>query len=154
MFLQSVGDNGFAPTALAVHPQTGDLFVSIGGRGTRGAVYRIHYAKNNRPIDPSEVAKWQPKPRSPDWRPALAKELPKAQMTNTAARLTRPEGSAGCVATSPPCGDSAQLLLGDIVGAKAKGTVFEGYTRRHPQMPSTTEAEIVSPGPPRRLPFR
>jgi putative membrane-bound dehydrogenase-like protein len=76
VFLQSVGDNGFAPTALALHPKTGDLFVSIGGRGTRGAVYRIHYAKNERPIDPAEVAKWQPKPRSLDWRPALAKELP------------------------------------------------------------------------------
>jgi len=76
VFLQSVGDNGFAPTALAVHPKTGDLFVSIGGRGTRGAVYRIRYAKNERPIDPAEVAKWQPKARSLDWAPALAKEVP------------------------------------------------------------------------------
>jgi putative heme-binding domain-containing protein len=75
IFLQSVGDNGFAPTALAVHPQTGDLFVSIGGRGTRGAVYRIHYTKNDKPIDPAEVVKWQPKPRSLDWRPGLAKDL-------------------------------------------------------------------------------
>jgi len=40
-FLQPAGDKGFAPTALAVHPHTGELFVSIGGRGTRGAVYRI-----------------------------------------------------------------------------------------------------------------
>jgi putative heme-binding domain-containing protein len=76
VFLQSVGDNGFAPTALAVHPKTGELFVSIGGRGTRGAIYRIRYAKNDRPLDPTEVAKWQPKPRSLDWKEALAKELP------------------------------------------------------------------------------
>ena len=34
VFLQSVGDNGFAPTALAVNPKTGELFVSIGGRGS------------------------------------------------------------------------------------------------------------------------
>jgi putative heme-binding domain-containing protein len=40
-FAQAVGDAGFAPTGLAVHPSTGDLFVSTGGRGTRGAVYRI-----------------------------------------------------------------------------------------------------------------
>jgi len=40
-FLEAVGESGFAPTALAVHPKTGELFVSIGGRGTRGAVYRI-----------------------------------------------------------------------------------------------------------------
>jgi putative heme-binding domain-containing protein len=45
VFLQATGDNGFAPTAAAVHPITGDLYVSIGGRGTRGAVYRIRYAK-------------------------------------------------------------------------------------------------------------
>src|SRR5205807_2356646 len=34
VFLASVGDNGFAPTAALVHPQTGDLFVTTGGRGT------------------------------------------------------------------------------------------------------------------------
>src|SRR5262249_3625233 len=45
VFLESVGDNGFAPTALAVHPRTGDMFISIGGRGTRGAVYRIRYPR-------------------------------------------------------------------------------------------------------------
>lgn len=45
VFLQATGDNGFAPTAVAVHPFTGDLYVSIGGRGTRGAVYRIRYTK-------------------------------------------------------------------------------------------------------------
>jgi putative heme-binding domain-containing protein len=90
VFLQSVGDNGFAPTALAVHPQTGDLYVSIGGRGTRGAVYRIHYTKNDKPIDPAEVAKWQPKPRSLDWRAALAKELPaQAKSENDAAGRLR-----------------------------------------------------------------
>jgi putative membrane-bound dehydrogenase-like protein len=43
VFLESVGDNGFAPTDAVVHPATGDLFISIGGRGTRGAVYRVRY---------------------------------------------------------------------------------------------------------------
>jgi putative heme-binding domain-containing protein len=43
VFLQAVGENGFAPTGIVVHPKTGDLFISIGGRGTRGAVYRVHY---------------------------------------------------------------------------------------------------------------
>ena len=44
VFLECTGDNGFAPTAALVHPETGDLFIAIGGRGTRGAVYRVHYA--------------------------------------------------------------------------------------------------------------
>jgi putative heme-binding domain-containing protein len=43
VFLEAVGENGFAPTGIVVHPKTGDLFISIGGRGTRGAVYRVHY---------------------------------------------------------------------------------------------------------------
>jgi putative heme-binding domain-containing protein len=47
-FLQSSGDLGLAPTALAVHPLTGDLYVAIGGRGTRGAVYRISYPAGER----------------------------------------------------------------------------------------------------------
>jgi putative heme-binding domain-containing protein len=41
VFLHATGSLGFAPTGLAVHPLTGDLFISIGGRGTRGGVYRV-----------------------------------------------------------------------------------------------------------------
>ncbi len=70
-FLRSVGDNGFAPTAAAVHPTTGDLYVAIGGRGTRGAVYRIRYAKGlpgARPLPP-------PATRSLAWRPGSQAEL-------------------------------------------------------------------------------
>jgi putative heme-binding domain-containing protein len=42
VFLEPIGSNGFAPTDACVAPD-GSLFVSIGGRGTRGAVYRIEY---------------------------------------------------------------------------------------------------------------
>jgi putative membrane-bound dehydrogenase-like protein len=43
VFLEPVGNHGFAPTDLAVAPD-GSLYVSIGGRGTRGGVFRIEYA--------------------------------------------------------------------------------------------------------------
>jgi len=39
-FMTATGQNGFAPTDAEVGPD-GSLFVSIGGRGTRGGVYRI-----------------------------------------------------------------------------------------------------------------
>ncbi len=39
-FMTAVGEHGFAPTDAEVGPD-GSLFVSVGGRGTRGAVYRI-----------------------------------------------------------------------------------------------------------------
>jgi len=45
VFLESTGTNGFAPTAARVAPD-GSLFVSIGGRGTRGGVYRVEYLVN------------------------------------------------------------------------------------------------------------
>jgi putative heme-binding domain-containing protein len=77
MFLQAVGENGFAPTAAAVHPLTGDLFVSIGGRGTRGAVYRIRYPKGLRPFKDAELAALRVRPRSLDWRPEMEKDLPR-----------------------------------------------------------------------------
>ena len=42
LFLEPIGTHGFAPTDAVVAPD-GSLFVSIGGRKTRGAVYRIEF---------------------------------------------------------------------------------------------------------------
>jgi putative membrane-bound dehydrogenase-like protein len=48
IFLEAMGNHGFAPTDVAVS-RDGSLFVSIGGRRTRGGVYRIEYtAAGNR----------------------------------------------------------------------------------------------------------
>jgi putative heme-binding domain-containing protein len=71
LFLRSVGDNGFAPTAAAVHPRTGDLYLSIGGRGTRGAVYRVRYAKGAPGPKPPEAIR----PHALAWRPAAKADL-------------------------------------------------------------------------------
>ena len=57
IFLEATGTSGFAPTAVAVHPQTGELFVSIGGRGTRGGVYRISHEKADANPKPLPMAK-------------------------------------------------------------------------------------------------
>ncbi|HEY2895314.1 MAG TPA: hypothetical protein VGJ16_13910, partial [Pirellulales bacterium] len=43
IFMQTTGETGFAPCDLAVGSD-GDLFVAIGGRRTRGSVFRVHYA--------------------------------------------------------------------------------------------------------------
>lgn len=42
VFLEPIGTQGFAPTDVVVAPD-GSLYLSIGGRKTRGAVYRIQY---------------------------------------------------------------------------------------------------------------
>lgn len=41
-FMSGVGEFGFAPTDIAVG-KDGSLFICVGGRGTRGGVYRIRY---------------------------------------------------------------------------------------------------------------
>src|SRR5262249_14083915 len=73
IFLESVGDNGFAPTAAVVHPKTGDLFISIGGRGTRGAVYRIRYPQELRAEE--TAATLQVQRRSALWQATAAQGL-------------------------------------------------------------------------------
>jgi putative heme-binding domain-containing protein len=70
VFLEAVGEEGFAPTALAVHPTTGDLFVCIGGRGTRGAVYRIRHKGGAKNIDRVALAKMALPKRSLEWSDA------------------------------------------------------------------------------------
>ncbi len=44
VFMEGVGSFGFAPTDAEVGPD-GSLYVSIGGRGTRGGVYKVTYGK-------------------------------------------------------------------------------------------------------------
>lgn len=46
VFMQTTGDVGFAPTDMVVGPN-GDLFIAIGGRGTRGSVFRVTYKGPN-----------------------------------------------------------------------------------------------------------
>jgi putative heme-binding domain-containing protein len=75
VFLEAVGDNGFAPTAAVVHPKTGDLFIAIGGRGTRGAVYRIRYPERAGKVDAAALARLQIKPCSLAWPPEQRAEL-------------------------------------------------------------------------------
>lgn len=40
-FIEPKGESGFAPTSIAFHPTTGEMFVSMGGRGTQGSIFRI-----------------------------------------------------------------------------------------------------------------
>lgn len=48
LFMSAAGDHGFAPTDAEVAPD-GSLFVSVGGRGLRGTVYRISYGTSDVP---------------------------------------------------------------------------------------------------------
>jgi putative membrane-bound dehydrogenase-like protein len=90
VFLEAVGDAGFAPTSAAVHPRTGDLFISIGGRGTRGAVYRVRYPPGLGPELATEAAKVALPSRNLAWRERFVEVLP--NMATSADVPTRLRG--------------------------------------------------------------
>jgi putative membrane-bound dehydrogenase-like protein len=216
VFLQATGDNGFAPTAAAVHPLTGDLYVSIGGRGTRGAVYRIRYAKGRSGgvsplISSCNIRGLTPPARQDDWikqatgpdlherrravelilrhrRHFTVEQLGRAIRANsgqadrglrqaTAALLAslddserkhidRPKDdplseitwglSQPSFAVAHLLADKSiaaevrldavrivQLALGDLMATKAKGTVWEGYSRRRDDIALSAEARTA-----------
>jgi putative heme-binding domain-containing protein len=84
IFLEATGENGFAPTALAVHSTTGDLFVSIGGRGTRGAVYRIRHTGGFKTLATSHEPVQAAPSRSLEWQAGMCQSLPRQAIADNA----------------------------------------------------------------------
>lgn len=128
VFLEATGDNGFAPTGIAVHPKTGDLFVAIGGRGTRGGVYRVRYPKGVRPdLEALKIAKNTnlsvfksplDLPTEPDQRRQFVARLFDMNPKDAPGRLERVR--------------ALQLLMGDVGAREFLGTLWEGYTTPYP----------------------
>lgn len=54
LFMSGTGQNGFAPTDIEVGPD-GSLYVSVGGRGTRGSVYRIRHKTDPSNEEPKQL---------------------------------------------------------------------------------------------------
>jgi putative heme-binding domain-containing protein len=138
VFLRATGENGFAPTGAAVHPETGDLFVCIGGRGTRGAVYRIRYPEGLKTAKKNAVP-WQfqarKEPAYPekrwftDWRlPPNATPKKQHQIDQTAILLGVMVGGSK---NEPEDGFLAlrqlEYLIGPDLLPAARGMVWEGY---------------------------
>ncbi len=63
VILEAVGTEGFAPSDAAVAPD-GSIFLAIGGRGTRGAVYRLWWADGaaEKPASPLDRVLRAPQP--------------------------------------------------------------------------------------------
>ncbi len=94
-FLKPTGSAGFAPVAMSIDPK-GDLFVAIGGRGTRGGVYRIRYIgeteKHALPLDDLTQLLTAPQPLSAwsraQWKP-LAQKLGRDAVVDAMADSAR-----------------------------------------------------------------
>ena len=50
-FVSAKGSFGFAPTDMAVAPD-GSIYISVGGRGTRGSVFKVEYTGDDKPTVP------------------------------------------------------------------------------------------------------
>jgi putative membrane-bound dehydrogenase-like protein len=124
IFLESLGDNGFAPTACAVHPLTGDLYVSIGGRGTRGAVYRIRHRERFKAmlgqLAPLKAAK---KVRDDHKRFDVPSSINVHKVVDDFRRTNSKADRLYKIRL-------VQLGLGDIGARNYLGTIWEGYTPR------------------------
>lgn len=142
-FLETSGNLGFAPVDLAVHPPTGDLFVAVGGRGTRGAIYRIAWTKgrqNAKPLPPFEVAgNWNIHSQSIEEVDPLQPEEAVAQM-EAANRTGLPSQSQLFMGGLR----SLMLHLGDISTSEARTRIDAGYTAKKPNtLDPTLRAGII-----------
>ena len=95
-FLTGVGSFGFAPTDAAVGPG-GELYVSVGGRGSRGGVYRVRWSDGKTALPdepPLERCLRAPQPLSSwsraQWEPLLL-ELTPRQLQAAAQDDQRPD---------------------------------------------------------------
>ena len=84
VFLEAQGENGFAPTACAVDERTGDLYIAIGGRGTRGAVYRVRHTERFRTMK-DKLAPLPMAKRSLDWNEQTKKDYETKLLSKSSA---------------------------------------------------------------------
>lgn len=161
VFLSSVGDNGFAPTAAVVHPETGDLFVCTGGRGTRGAVYRIRYPEGLAAAIVSGEIKMAPLAYAskgfvaPDPRSLDAVLTEDDRVLKEAEHLIF-EPSGIKLETRALQLKGVRLLqryLGDIGSPKHIGTIWEGYTARKVGITIPYAARLASQFPTLNIPL-
>lgn len=137
VFLSSVGANGFAPTAIVMHPRTGDVFISTGGRGTRGAVYRIRYPQGlaaAQAAGATKIVRCAANDEgfaAPDWR-SLDVDLTEnaAALREAEDLLTTPQPHSWLNRPEVRAVRLLQRYLGDIGAPKHIGTIWEGYTPR------------------------
>ncbi len=137
-FLEPTGNLGFAPSDLAVHPVTGDLFVSVGGRGTRGAVYRISYPARRKAARP--VPSYQTRE---DWSIHTDRIVPTPAVAPADALALF--GSDKDHATRITAIRHLMLALGDISTNEARRRIDAGYTAHRPDaLPADLRQKAIS----------
>jgi putative membrane-bound dehydrogenase-like protein len=134
-FLQTTGGTGFAPVDLAVSPQ-GDLFVAVGGRGTRGSVFRVRYAKGLK-----TETKQDSDPKEPEIAAVLEADQPlsswsRAQWMPVAKKLG--VGPLEEVLRSPHASASSQIraieLLTELFNGVEADIAWQWLVKKRPEM--------------------
>ena len=142
IFIECEGDFGFAPTASAVNPKTGELFISVGGRGTRGTVYAV---KSKSPTADAKSLPIQKNDR-PDPKLTKTEEILQLMKTQPADAIT--QAAKLLSDTKAPLKDRlhalriVQIGIGDIASPQGVGRVWEGYSVRQPRFVGGTYKQI------------
>ncbi|MGL4423142.1 MAG: hypothetical protein ACRCZF_20945 [Gemmataceae bacterium] len=119
--LTAVGTVGFAPTSLAIHPISGDLWIASGGRGTQGTIDRL---RPKTTIRSSTMVPPSPKLAPAEYVPVLvtiAKLVPR--VWEAVLRYSPPDSPWNLVALR-----ALMHHYGDIGAEHLRGTVLEGYS--------------------------
>ncbi len=120
MFLQVGPGQGFAPTSAAIHPKTGDLYLSSGGRGTAGAVYRVRHDAGFQKLS-SDARLTQPSTIS-----ALFSKAPVSTSVSLSEAFTQWKLHAGNSVELQHL-TRLQSMLGTIGTRNSKKAYLEGY---------------------------
>jgi putative membrane-bound dehydrogenase-like protein len=148
VFLQARGNDGFAPSALAVSPE-GDLLVAIGGRSTRGGVFRVRYAGAPAPVAATDElgavlaavqplgawsrAQWLPVAqrlgRSPFETAALAVERPAAERMRAIEILVEVFGGVSLATALQLARDAEPAVAARVAWALGRAPAAEPEAR-------------------------
>ena len=111
VFIEPKGESGFAPTSIAFHPTTGEMFVSMGGRGTQGSIFRI---------SPIQAVSSEAKPLIPSLKPIA--EAPFAIKLLNGSDLIQKRRALEFLAANPEAGNPvAASMLADFLASDDPG---------------------------------
>ena len=121
-FLEPIGTHGFAPTDCAVAPD-GSLFVTIGGRKTRGSVYRIQWAGGDDVPSTAQVGDVPAREAPAPLQETPATEWDASRASRASAAITASRGAASALRALR----QLQLALGDWRIANPSADAFAPY---------------------------
>jgi putative membrane-bound dehydrogenase-like protein len=120
-FMSAVGQHGFAPTDAEVGPD-GSLYISVGGRGSRGAVYRIRHVAGVK----EQADQLSPVPQTIEARLSAVLESPQPLNSWARAQWTPLAKELGAAPFRDAVLDDKQSTAGRVRAIEVLTDLFQG----------------------------